>query len=181
MIADVQTQEDDTMTRSSDPSDPRFRLMRLRHAAQLDQAAFGARIGVAESTVSRWENGVRIPARGLALDVLLKLRDFPRVDLAELRALATGWGVDPDDVGIPEPPDDEVDDEAPRAAATAAVAGLQHAPVDARRVVDAALLAAAEDSDLPVRVVRRVMATMLATFEAGGVSVGAARAAIVKA
>jgi transcriptional regulator with XRE-family HTH domain len=140
--------------------------MRIRRATKLDQTTFGARMGVGESTVSRWENGIRKPTRGQAIDALLRLRAYADTDLVMLRQLAAGWGVDPDEIGIPDPEADEDEDAASR--------------VDARRVVQDALFAASEDSDLSVRVLRRVLETLLATLEAGGVSVAEARAAAAK-
>jgi DNA-binding transcriptional regulator YiaG len=158
-----------------DPSSPHRVFARLRDAAGLSQPDWGRRLGVAESTISRWEMGVRAPSRAQALAILLAMRDMPGNNRDDLRLVAIGWGVDPATIGI-----EEVDDE-PVVAAPAPAPHEAKAPaVDARRIVDGALLAASEDTDLSVRVVRRVCATLLAALEAGEVTVAAARAALVK-
>jgi DNA-binding XRE family transcriptional regulator len=159
-----------------DPTSVNRIFARMRAEAGVDQATWGARVGVRESTVSRWELGVRTPSRAHALSVLIALRDHPETDMDDLRLLATGWGIDPASIGIPEPLTEEV----PPAPLPAPAPAPTAPPVDARRVVETAMLAASEDTDLSVRVVRRVFGALLGALEGGGVSVPEARAALVK-
>ena len=58
-------------------------IRRMRRAAHLTQAQLGKRMGVGQTTVGRWENGVACPST----DAIESLARFLKVDTEEVRRL----------------------------------------------------------------------------------------------
>jgi transcriptional regulator with XRE-family HTH domain len=143
-------------------------FLSLRDRKTQSQEDWGAHLGISAKTVSRWESGFRLPTRGQAMEIILKLRDKPNVNRALLEELAIQYALDPDEwvpsvaapVSTPPPP-------APRPSST-----------DLRAIAESALFAAAEREDAPARALRATVLTVLGAVEKTGCTIAELKAAL---
>jgi transcriptional regulator with XRE-family HTH domain len=139
---------------------PRFAvvLAEARRFLNLEQAQLGEQIGVRGRTISRWESGLWMPMRGYHAGILEAFASVPPPLLRELTTLLVG--VDPGD---------------PASAAASAKATV----ADARATMEALVFRVAEDLDIGPRGVRTAIATVLEALDQAGLSIRAAREALV--
>jgi hypothetical protein len=143
-------------------------VLLLRDRKTRTQEDWGIGIGVSAKTVSRWESGYRLPTRGQAMEIILRLRDKPNVDRVLLEELAIQYALDPDEwlpsVAPPPPPPPPP---APRPS-----------PSDLRAIAESALFAAAESEDAPARALRATVLAVLAAVERTGCTIAELRSAL---
>jgi transcriptional regulator with XRE-family HTH domain len=120
-------------------------LSHARRSLRLDQRQLGARLGLGARTISRWENGLRVPPHGLRPALLEALRGAPPELLA---ALARGLRLPAP--AAPAPPSPPISPSA--------------SPVDlaaARTALDDILYLGADELDVSPRRLRAVVVDLL--------------------